>query len=124
MLIIFCHGYFCYIVADYGIHQNSYSYNGCAGTLRCNGNDRMYSYGPHFEVDDKVEMIFDAGKGYLSFIINGRSIKKKSVYNSTNIEGIAFSNIKKSNDLKYRMGISINSAGDGCQLIAFKQTDS
>ena len=110
-------------VPDYGIAKDTYIYNGCAGCLRCHGGDRMWDYGPEFEAGDKVEMIFDAGIGHLSFIINDKPITKKSVYSFSDAKGVAFG-VTKGQDLKYRMGVSVSAAGDGCQLIAFNQTDS
>ena len=123
VISFFCIGISAKFVTDYSIEKDSYIYNGCVGCLRCHGGDRMWNYGPDIKADDKIEMIYDAGKGYLSFIINDKPIKMKSVHNSSDVEGVAFV-VKKGPDLKYRMGVSVSDASVGLQLIGFKQTHS
>ena len=62
-------------------------------------------YGPVLNSNDTIKMIFDVGKGYLSFIINDEPITQKSKHNTSDIIGLATNNVKKSEELKYRMAI-------------------
>lgn len=103
---------------DFEMYPDSYSYNAFNGCIRKEGN-AGYSYGLGLSKDDEIEMIFDVGKGYLSFVINDKQMKG-SVYNSTNIEGIGFSGIRKAEDLKYRMAICFKGS-DCIQIIDFNE---
>lgn len=109
-------------VADYGIFKDTYIYNGYSGSLRRDGGQRIWDYGPRWKDGDKIQMIFDVGEGHLSFIVNDQPIVNTSDHNKSGIEGVAFGDVKKSKEVKYRMGFSTNTNGDGCRLIDFTQT--
>ena len=68
--------------------------------------DKLLGYGPKLK-KDRIEMIFDAGKGHLSYRINGKKLTsmKKSRFNRSTDGNVAFSDMKKGNDIKYRMSI-------------------
>ena len=88
---------------DHASKANAYNYGAANASLRDN-NFRFHSkYGPKLNGDDKISMIFDAGNGFVSSKINGKSIDGKSTFNSSDVEGMAFSDVKKGEDIAYRM---------------------
>ena len=108
-------------VDDFECHENNYAYNCSVGSLKCNGMRSQFDYGPELSPNDEIEMVFDVGQGHLSYIVNDKPINTVSHHNTSGIKGIACSDIKKSKDLKYRMGVCVYHKGDGAELMSFTQ---
>ena len=104
---------------DYACKGNAYIYDAANGSLRDNNFRFHLKYGPHLNKDDEITMIFDAGNGFISYKINGKPIDGKSRFNSSDVEGIAYSDVKKGEDIAYRMAVSCWEVGESVQLISF-----
>ena len=65
-------------------------------------------------------MILDVDKGNLSFMVNNNKIATEPRFNKSGIKYIAFSDIKKAKDLKYRMEISCI-FGDSVKIVSFSK---
>ena len=78
---------------DFTERDNSYCYNAFHGGLKrkCKGyvTERENDYGSQLCTNDILTMELDIDKGYLSFMFNGKEIKKKSKFNTSSDEYIA-----------------------------------
>ena len=110
----------------FGQYQNSYYYNGYNGGLTRNqqpdGRDEcnQWEYGPKLHAKDIIEMTFDAGKGCLTYRVNGAYMAVKSKYNSSDDVNVAFSNIVKGKDVKYRMAVALLALKDSIKINSFE----
>ena len=103
----------------------SYSYNGFNGGLTKNddvNNGRestQWNYGPKWHKGDIIEMVFDAKKRWLWYLINGKEVGEESKFNSSNDAKVAFSDIAMGKDIKYRMAVAIRKRGDSIRIVSF-----
>eukprot|EP01084_Bolivina_argentea_P226088 381945_1 len=83
-----------------------------SGAYKVNSN-KSEAYGEGLEKNHKISMILDFSSsskyGTLSFSKDGKDL------------GIAYQNIKRANNIKYRMAVCPNTSTDSCQLLCFKQ---
>ena len=81
--------------------------------------DSQWKYGPKLKAMDIIEMKFDAGEGCLSYRVNDKDIELESIFNSSDDKNIAFNDILKRKDIKYRMAVGICQVKDSIKIISF-----
>ena len=115
---------FIHKTSSFSDYPNSYYFNAGFGSLARNhlddGEDIVqWQYAPALKSNDIIEIHFDVGRGYISYCINGQKIDKKSTFNLSQEENVAFSDIVKRTDIKYRMGLCFNAVGASIKILSF-----
>ena len=115
----------------FGHFKYSYFYNGFNGailkhiddslTLHNHNGTKIQGMGPTIKTNDIVEMIFDAGKGHLSFVVNDEVVLGNEQYDgiTSSIATVLLDDIHKEEDVKYRMAVSFVGKGDGIEILSF-----
>ena len=97
--------------SHFDYYPGNYALNLTNGTLACDGEGLGYETSCQaVNPNDILKMVFDVGKGHISYIVNEKPIETESKYNRSKAKGVAFDTIRKANN--YRMAVCVYAKGE------------